>query len=175
MKCPACNRQLEEMNVGGLVVDVCKNGCGGIWFDNFELEKVDEQHETEGELLLDIPRDETIEIDYSRTRLCPKCKNVKMMKHFVSPEKQVEIDECGSCGGIWLDCGELARIRSQYATEKERREAARAYFSELFGGELEKMHQKSKTKLKQAEKFARVFRFICPSYYIPGKQDWGAF
>jgi len=28
------------------VVDVCQNGCGGIWFDNFELEKVDEKHET---------------------------------------------------------------------------------------------------------------------------------
>jgi len=24
-------------------------------------------------------------------------------------------------------------------------------------------------------KISNMFRFICPSYYIPGKQDWGAF
>jgi Zn-finger nucleic acid-binding protein len=25
----------------------------------------------------------------------------------------VEIDECGGCGGIWLDAGELAKIREE--------------------------------------------------------------
>jgi len=35
MECPACNRQLKEMEIGDIVVDVCENGCGGIWFDNY--------------------------------------------------------------------------------------------------------------------------------------------
>jgi hypothetical protein len=26
-----------------------------------------------------------------------------------------------------------------------------------------------------AGRIAYTFRFICPSYYIPGGQDWGAF
>ena len=120
MKCPACERELERMDVGDIVVDVCRNGCGGIWFDNFELEKVDEQHETAGEALLDIERDETIKVDHSQIRTCPKCKDVKMMKHFSSVKREVEVDECGGCGSIWMDCGELGKIRKQYATQEER-------------------------------------------------------
>jgi len=42
MNCPACGNILEQMTVGDVTVDVCQRGCGGIWFDNFELEKFDE-------------------------------------------------------------------------------------------------------------------------------------
>jgi len=73
MECPACGRQLRQMNVGDIVVDVCENGCGGVWFDNFELEKVDEQHEAAGEALLDIERDKNVKVDRSKTKTCPKC------------------------------------------------------------------------------------------------------
>ena len=52
MKCPACNTTMEEVTVEGITVDVCKQGCGGIWFDRFELQKVDEMHESAGEILL---------------------------------------------------------------------------------------------------------------------------
>ena len=48
MKCPACFNQLTEMQVGSLVVDVCDGGCGGIWFDAFELQQVDEEDEAAG-------------------------------------------------------------------------------------------------------------------------------
>ena len=43
MKCPACGNELSQMVAGEITVDVCKGGCGGIWFDHFELQKVDEQ------------------------------------------------------------------------------------------------------------------------------------
>ena len=175
MKCPACGRELQKMEVGDLVVDVCRNGCGGTWFDNFELEKVDEPLETAGEALLDIERDENVKVDYSQIRTCPKCRDIKMHKHFASVEKKVEIDECPGCGGFWLDFGELGKIRRQYSTEEERREAARAYFAELFGDKLAAMHAESEAQLRKAEKIAKALRFICPSYYIPGKQAWGAF
>jgi hypothetical protein len=29
--------------------------------------------------------------------------------------------------------------------------------------------------LKKARRIAHAFRFICPSYCIPGEQDWEAF
>jgi hypothetical protein len=29
--------------------------------------------------------------------------------------------------------------------------------------------------LRKARRIAHAFRFICPSYYIPGEQDWGRF
>ena len=64
MKCPACDNTLTEINISDILVDICKGGCGGIWFDNFELEKFDEKHEHAGEALLDIERDKNITIDY---------------------------------------------------------------------------------------------------------------
>ena len=175
MDCPACEKTLTEKKVADIVVDVCENGCGGIWFDNYELEKVDEEKETAGEALLDIPFDPAVNVDYKKPRPCPRCEHKSMIKHFASVQEKVEVDECPACGGVWLDYGELGLIRSQYATEDERGEAAKAYFSKLFDPKLEAMHRKSEQDLKRARKFARMFRFICPSYYIPGKQHWGAF
>ena len=51
MNCPACKRVLEQLTVGDVTVDACRGGCGGIWFDNLELEKFDEPHEAAGEVL----------------------------------------------------------------------------------------------------------------------------
>ena len=163
------------MVAGDITVDVCKGGCGGIWFDSFELRKVDEPHESAGEVLLDIERNKGITIDYSKRRRCPKCDDIIMMRHFYSVKKQVAVDECPSCGGYWLDVGELAMIRKEFTTEETRRRAADEYFSEIFDTQLAKMRAKSDDHAERARTIARIFRFICPSYYIPGKQAWGAF
>ena len=40
MDCPACKQPLREKSVGEFTVDVCYGGCGGIWFDANELERV---------------------------------------------------------------------------------------------------------------------------------------
>ena len=52
---------------------------------------------------------------------------------------------------------------------------AEEYFSNLFDNDLAKMHAQSKAQAEKARKFARAFRFLCPSRWIPGKQKWGAF
>jgi Zn-finger nucleic acid-binding protein len=174
MNCPACGNQLQQITVSDVIVDVCKGGCGGIWFDNFELKKFDEPHESAGELL-NIERDESIAIDSSEKLKCPKCDNIVMLRHFFSPKKEVEVDECPNCCGIWLDAGELNRLRSLFNTEEEKNEAAEEYFSEIFGPQLDAIENENRVKLEKARKFANIFRFICPSYYIPGKQKWGAF
>ena len=175
MKCPACPNQLQQMTVGDVTVDVCKGGCGGIWFDNFELKKFDEPHESAGEALLDIERDEGFLVDLNKKRNCPKCNDIVMMTHFFSVKKQVAVDECPGCAGIWLDAGELSQIRSMFKTEQERNQAADDYFDEVFGDKLKAMQAQSDAGLRRAQNIARTFRFICPSYYIPGKQVWGAF
>ena len=175
MDCPACGNALQEVTVSDVVVDVCQGGCSGIWFDNFELKKFDEPHESAGETLLDIERDPSITVDHTQRLKCPKCEDVVMMRHFFSVKKAVEVDECPACGGFWLDAGELAKIRTLFNTEEERHKAAEAYFSEVFGGELAAMEAADQAKFHKAQKISKMFRFICPSYYIPGKQDWGAF
>ncbi len=175
MKCPACDNPLEQRIVGDVAVDVCENGCAGIWFDNFELEKFDEKHEAAGESLLQIERNPEISVDHSQKRQCPKCETQKMLKHFMSVKRQVEVDECPKCGGFWLDAGELGQIRDQFETQTDREQAAHTYFSDTFGGDIEKMLAQGGEKRKRARSIARMFRFVCPSYYIPGKQSWGAF
>ena len=175
MKCPACGNKLTQMVAGAITVDVCKGGCGGIWFDRFEFQKVDEPHESAGEVLLDVERNQKIVVDHSKRRKCPKCADTIMMRHFYSVKKQVEVDECPSCAGYWLDVGELATIRREFRTEEDRRKAAEEYFSEIFDIQLAEMRAKSEEQAERARQIARIFRFICPSYYIPGKQDWGAF
>ncbi len=175
MTCPACDHRLTQIVVGGITVDVCKGGCGGIWFDRFELQKVDEPHESAGEILLDIERDERIRVDHSKRRTCPRCKQIIMMRHFYSVRMQVEVDECPGCAGFWLDVGELAAIRKEFRSEAERRKAAEEYFSEIFDTQLAEMRAKSEEQAERVRRIAWMFRFICPSYYIPGKQAWGAF
>lgn len=175
MKCPRCNNELCQSTAGDVTVDACKGGCGGIWFDHFELQKFDEPHEAVGEELLSIERSQTTKRDLAARVNCPKCIEPVMMRHFFSVKQEAEVDECPQCGGFWLDSGELAQIRSLYNTEEERREAATEYFDEAFGKRLDAIHAKSEEDLRKVEKIANIFRFICPTYYIPGKQKWGAF
>jgi Zn-finger nucleic acid-binding protein len=113
MKCPACFNELTELQVGSLTVDACQGGCGGIWFDAFEMEKVDEEQEAAGEPLLNIRRDERLVVDPSRKRECPRCAGIKLHRHFFSAKRRVEVDQCPNCGGYWLDAGELALIRAE--------------------------------------------------------------
>ena len=42
MKCPACENELTEKIFANVPLDVCEGGCGGVWFDWFELQKFDD-------------------------------------------------------------------------------------------------------------------------------------
>jgi len=132
MQCPACGRALTPRTVAGVAIDVCEGGCGGIWFDNRELRKLDDREEAAGEELLGLARDPAVAVDHEATWNCPRCDAQPMTRHFYSPQRAVEVDECPRCGGVWLDAGELATIRAQYASEATRnaahREAAHAVF-----------------------------------------------
>lgn len=175
MKCPACSNQLQKKTVEDITVDVCDGGCGGIWFDNFEIKKFDEPHESAGQALLDVQKDDSIKIDPEKRLNCPKCENMVMMRHFFSVKRAVLVDECPNCAGFWLDAGELGKIRSLFDTEEQKNQAANDYFSEVFGPAVAAGRAEDAKKLEAARKVSNMFRFICPSNYIPGKQSWGAF
>ena len=115
MKCPACFNELSPLQVGTVTVDVCQDSCGGVWFDAFELQRVDEQQELAGEPMLEIRRDTSLVVDATRKRSCPRCQNMKLQRHFFSAKRKIEVDECPNCGGYWLDAGELAAIRAEKA------------------------------------------------------------
>lgn len=120
MNCPACHTPLTTLHVDGVEVDACEGGCGGLWFDNFELKRFDEPHElSSAEALLTVPADPSIEVDYQAKRQCPKCA-VPMMRHYCTAQRRTQLDVCPQCGGNWLDMGELTQVRAEFQNQAVR-------------------------------------------------------
>ncbi len=175
MICPACEHNMTEKEIQQIKVDVCAGGCGGIWFDGHELKKIDEPHEAVGQDLLEVEYDPEVVVDESQRRDCPHCDAIVMMRHFSSIKREVEVDECPSCGGFFLDRGELNSLREQYSSEEDRSEAANKMFGDMFDDDLEDVHEAGRQRVEAGKRLSRMFRFLLPSYYIPGKQKWGVY
>jgi Zn-finger nucleic acid-binding protein len=107
MKCPACKSPLREKGAGGMTVDVCYGGCGGIWFDATELERVSARAAA---TLHTIWQGPGANMKSTGPRVCPRCDPQVLERKWFSEARQVEIDECPTCRGIWLDAGEFTRI-----------------------------------------------------------------
>lgn len=82
-----------------------------------------------------------------------------MFKHFFNIKREVEVDECHNCAGLWLDYGELSHIRKQYNTEEERNKAISEYLDEIIAKEFQSIHGKNEENLKKARRIANIFRF----------------
>src|SRR5204862_484049 len=77
-----------------------------------------------------------VKVDPDKGRTCPRDAGVVMMRHFWSVKRDVVVDECPKCEGIFLDPGELAEIRSDYKSDADRHKAAQAYYREMFDTQL---------------------------------------
>ena len=118
MNCPACGKEMVEKKIGETIIDFCENGCKGVWFDNFELTRMDEVGEVDESLISDILNSEKDPANDGRDSIkCPKC-NINLHEHRYRGGK-VKIDECYSCGGIYLDSGELKEITEQFKSDSE--------------------------------------------------------
>ncbi len=111
LECPACGKQMAKiyMAEAGVNVDICLDGCGGIFFDNRELEKFDESHEKIDEILAAIEGKHFEPAEDKEIRLCPVCE-VQMSK-MGAANGEIQIDVCNHCGAKFLDNGELQKIR----------------------------------------------------------------
>ena len=170
MKCPACGNVLKKLIVAGIEMGVCDGGCAGIWFGRVEFEKFDGKCEPDAETILRLKVDPLANVDFSKQRVCPHCEKIEMITHFVSIKRQVKIDECPKCEGIWLDAGELQTIRLEYVTQRDRENAAEILYDEMFGKQLLESRKKSEDDLKKIRRLASAFRFICPTFY--SKSNW---
>lgn len=157
MNCPTCSKSLVSKDVAGITLDVCQNGCGGIWFDQFEFKKFDEKKEPDAEATLALKTRAGSKSASSEQHNCPKCQTVKMMRHFSSTKRQVLIDQCPLCAGVWLDVGELTQIRNEFENEEQRRKAAEALFDEMAG----QISKKEKVP-NQTRNFKNALDFIAP-------------
>ena len=93
-----------------MTVDICYGGCGGIWFDADELDRLNARAATTLHSIWQAP----VEVaDLARERICPRCPKQVLERKWFSDVKQVEIDQCPTCRGIWLDAGEFSRVYAE--------------------------------------------------------------
>ena len=160
MKCPVCQTEMVEKNFGGVMIDICSDGCKGIWFDWFELEKLDEAHEGLDNVLKEALDSSRVK-DSDRERInCPKCSN-PMVAHLYKSAKEVTVDECYLCGGFFLDSGELKVIRDNFMSDEQRE----AYMGNIINGQTE-FHEAQEDLEKQrlrTEAVKKFTKFLRPS------------
>lgn len=162
--CPVCVQPLTPLAAGKVVVDVCHEGCGGIWFDHFELQKLDEHHEEEGELIRHVERHPDITRDPAIRLNCPRCSDVVMRQHFFCASQRLEVDSCPACGGYWLDHGELARLRAEFATAQAREEATREFVDDLERLHVKEACPQALDRAARVHSLSAMFRIVGSRY-----------
>jgi Zn-finger nucleic acid-binding protein len=91
-----------------------------------------------------------------------------MMRRYFSSTSKIEIDVCPQSGGIWLDAGELKKIREAYRDEKQRLEKGEAFVDQnLEDAGFKLMNANSTAEAQQMQNMTRVLRFLMPSSYLP--------
>lgn len=111
MQCPACQHNLRRLKASMVTLDACHGGCGGIWFDHRELDMVNAEHPNADDKVANVNRDSTLKVVENPHRPCPRCKNIALEQKLYSLGSGVIMDCCPKCQGVWLDHGELDKIR----------------------------------------------------------------
>lgn len=113
MKCLRCDGVELQIKVRGdgpdvVEIDICPE-CEGIWLDNKELQKLDDNFFLNVE---DMPLSEVEATQEDQKLRCPRCEGEPVLDK-VHPQdfEDVVIDTCPSCKGFWLDRGELEKVR----------------------------------------------------------------
>ncbi len=136
IKCPACGEKMEKVFIQseGINLDICTNGCGGIFFDNREFDKFNEDNEDISIIEEKLKNKKFEKTDENKERICPAC-GAKMVKNTTAVGGTV-VDDCYICGGKFLDYGELTKIRNEFKNDSQRQEAAMKYLYQKVGQEL---------------------------------------
>lgn len=115
MNCPNCQEPLTPMTYEGITIESCP-GCEGEWLDPGELKHVVTTRdvlfdEEERRAIAAAARITPIEVDREdRDLVCPKCGGQTDAINY-GGDSGIVIDKCTTCGGIWLDAGELEKVQ----------------------------------------------------------------
>ena len=121
MKCPNCDNELSQIKTDSstkglfVLIDQCKN-CGGVWLDQNELYQISEDEVKNVDTIDAAAFNNNAPI---RTlKYCPKDgTELKNMSDFNIPKK-IYVDQCPTCGGMWLDKGEMTEFKEGVAQEQ---------------------------------------------------------
>jgi len=106
MNCPKCDDQRLTANlIGEIEVDHC-NECGGLWLDRSELPQLLEANAAD---VKSLRRGNDQRNANALRGKCPRCAKELLRVHSAL-KKQVTVDSCPDCGGVWLDGGEFNEL-----------------------------------------------------------------
>ena len=158
IKCPACQKEMVKVFIPsrGIHLDICLNGCGGIYFDNREFSYFDEQHEDIPDIEKELEGKKFIKVDESLPRSCPVC-GANMVKNFSSLKREIKVDDCYSCGGKFLDYGELQKIRNEFKDDNERIDHTMEVLRGTVGVELKALEAETERLRNERSFFKKLF------------------
>lgn len=101
-----------------LVLDQC-GSCGGIWFDQYELFRVDEAQARK----VDIVDEATFRYPQGKTEdpQCPVCSIGLQEFHDANIPGNIQLFSCPKCNGFWVNHGELQRYTEFRAARGHKR------------------------------------------------------
>ena len=112
MKCLNCQSEMINYEAHTLAhklsYEVCEK-CGGLWFDQGELNKM--AFRVTGDIEY-CSRDEVASAH--ETKDCPRC-NVPLHRVKFLGVDHIILDRCDNCGGFWLDGGQAEKIDEDLA------------------------------------------------------------
>lgn len=137
--CPACGGTMVEVDLGSCGVEFCREGCGGLWFDATELQRLDHKKKGLGPRLAEVLAVPPARSGSEGPRACPRCAQ-ELFEERHRLRRDVWIDVCETCLGVFLEAGELAALRARPDSPDE-----------LRARRLKRKNERLAKELRQAE------------------------
>jgi Zn-finger nucleic acid-binding protein len=111
---------MEAIHIQGVELDVCLN-CGGIWFDEGELVRIQRESPEAMKALDDryAPEFEVVEAPQG-TKRCPRCGLTRETYRYAY-DTPVRLDSCQGGHGVFVEDQELAAIQEAVSDEDRSR------------------------------------------------------
>lgn len=160
MKCPACENELTQHKISGVLANVCRGSCGGLWFHLSQVKKIEQLKQGTGSALLHFEKAEGVKIYRGAEHPCPQCKTTLLYRHFFSRTLDTEVNQCSKCSGFWIDVGGLEKILKLPSIEKER--LLENYFKVIRNEKISGMNLANQDMAQAAAYITAIFNFLKP-------------
>jgi hypothetical protein len=166
MNCPACNNELQIVEITGVNVYACVGSCGGLWFERKEIKKIKDRNAASGSELLHVERAEGVHTFRDIQHPCPHCIHTLLYRHCFSRKFNYEVDQCAKCAGFWLDAGILAQLPSNNPSASDL-QTATVYFKSLFEVNLKSEILTHPDAHEASQIIHQIYRFLTPKALFP--------
>jgi Zn-finger nucleic acid-binding protein len=142
------------------MIDTCPD-CGGIFFDEGEVSQIrarggNQAFEDLDEMVQ--PKPEYLHLEENKHRRCPNCTST-MRRYRYMYTSPVFLDSCDSCGGIWIDNGELKKMKEYLDAEKKGKRSRVDFERDEVVATLDALTIEQHAKAERAHWAARALSF----------------